>query len=71
MANKIMFLAAELDHIIQNMFKVFEVLSFLDWTMGAPAKKTKGCEDMAEDLSADWLGVLSCQIKPSGMAQWN
>lgn len=52
MANKIMFLAAELDHIIQNMFKVFEVLSFLDWTMGALAKKIEGCEDMAEDLSA-------------------
>lgn len=58
-----MFLSVELDHFVKDLFKVFEVFSFLDWTVGALAKKIKDFSDLAGDIASDCLGVLSCADK--------
>lgn len=40
---KILFSSTELDHLIKYLFKVFEVLNFLDWAVGALAHEIKDC----------------------------
>ncbi|XP_066981529.1 uncharacterized protein [Macrobrachium rosenbergii] len=60
---KIVFSSTELDHLVKEMFKVFEVLSFLDWVVGALAKKIEDHKDLASDITSNWIGVLSCADK--------
>lgn len=55
-----MFSVLEMDHLLKNLFKVFEAL-FLDWSIVALAKKIDS--DLPEDIAADWRSVLSCADK--------
>lgn len=57
---KIGFLSTELDHLVKDLFKVFEIFSFLDWKVGALTKKIEDCAAPPDNFTADWLGVLSC-----------
>lgn len=59
-----MFSSSELDHLLKNIFKVFEIYSFLDWVIGALARRIEDCPDRTEDFAFDWLGVLSCSDRP-------
>lgn len=52
------FLASELAHLLKNIFKVFKVMSFLDWMVGALARKLRECSLVPQEISLDLLGVL-------------
>ncbi|MGL5405376.1 MAG: hypothetical protein ACRDAX_01060 [Propionibacteriaceae bacterium] len=62
-AAKVFFTAPELDHVVKNQFKLLEVFSFLDWTIGALAAKIEDCPSLSQELAEDWIGVLSCADK--------
>lgn len=59
---KTMFSALEMDHLLKSMFKVFKVFSFLEWAIGALAKKIRD-SDLPQDIAIDWRSVLSCADK--------
>lgn len=42
------FSSSELDHLVKNLFKVFKVLSFLDWTIRVLAKKIEDFKGLDE-----------------------
>lgn len=46
---KIIFSSTELDHLVRSVFQVLEVLSFLNWSIGALAKKMEDCLLLLED----------------------
>lgn len=58
-----MFTSSELDCFVKDVFKVFEVFSFLDRTIRVLAKKIEDCSTLQEDFAAVWLGLLSCTDK--------
>lgn len=45
---KVMFSPIELNHLLENLFRVLEVVSFLDWLVGALACKIKNISSLPE-----------------------
>lgn len=55
---KVFFVSAEFDHLVKHLFKVLEVFSFLDWMIGALARKIEEHDVPVTDLASDWLCLI-------------
>lgn len=60
-SSKILFMTSELEHLTKDIFRVFEILSFLDWTVGALAKKIEDYASLQDNFTTDWLSALMCR----------
>lgn len=56
---KTFFSVQEMDHLLKSIFKAFEVLSFLDWCLGAVAKKLQEFPSLRAEAT-DLENFLSC-----------
>lgn len=56
---KVFFSTSEFDHLCKNAFKILEVISFLDWSVGALGRKLKACA-LQDDQFASLSDVLAC-----------
>ncbi|XP_066981075.1 uncharacterized protein [Macrobrachium rosenbergii] len=63
LASAKMFVSAqEIDHLLKSLFRSFEVLSLLDWCVGAVAKKLQDPAFLCDE-SSDLFNFLSCSEK--------
>ncbi|MDG8296106.1 hypothetical protein OK871_10480, partial [Streptococcus pneumoniae] len=58
-AAKTFFSALDVEHFSRNLFKLLEIVSFIDWSMGAVFKQVEQA-NLAEDVLEKITGFLSC-----------